>query len=506
MCAKRANQSDAAGASSSVTRAYWLFRERSLQRVRAAVLLATESLVQIATWLAFTGGATRILLRRLAQKAGSPPLSVEGRRLVLISYFAPPYKSLHGTQRWSKFLKFLHRQGWQLALVTTEAPAEEADVGAERLPAGVEVLSLPAHRLRHPRHTGGGRAVPDRYVSWTRKAASAATELVRRIGPSVIVATAPPYSNLLAGVLAAGRTGMPFVADFRDPWTRIDCVWRVSGGARRLVNRCLERLCLGAADRIVIADPKDYLRDFFGRVSASVARRTVAIHNGYDEEDFTQVVPDCTLLRGPRFVISYVGSIYDRETLDNLLEPLRRWRSEAPSEVDNVLFMYAGSGTYLVDPVAFPCALASLGYVSHHEAIRLRMSSHVQLFSQPEHFKAHVMSGKIYEILRCGVTVLARTRKDGAVAKLIRRAGAGYVVPQHDHAGAVSILRKLYRMWRANELSGSTNLTQIRGLERSEQAVALSGLLDELVGLRSSSAVLGPSACSSKRELHNAGH
>jgi hypothetical protein len=148
-----------------------------------------------------------------------------GKRLLVVSYYAPPYKSALGTQRLAKFVKYLSKWGWQFDLITTVPSREdEVDSGLEPLPAAVNVLRLEQRMSALPR----GLLVPDHLIHWVRPSLDVGRRLTSTHTPSAILATVPPYTNAIVAALLAGETGAPLIVDFRDPWTKIDgSAWNI---------------------------------------------------------------------------------------------------------------------------------------------------------------------------------------------------------------------------------------------------------------------------------------
>src|SRR5262249_15352315 len=60
---------------------------------------------------------------------------------------------------------------------------------------------------------------PDSAMFWMRPATKAAVEACTRNASQVVWATGGPWSSLVIGRNVSRRTGIPYVLDFRDPWT-----------------------------------------------------------------------------------------------------------------------------------------------------------------------------------------------------------------------------------------------------------------------------------------------
>ncbi|MGH7199275.1 MAG: glycosyltransferase, partial [Planctomycetaceae bacterium] len=113
-------------------------------------------------------------------------------------------------------------------------------------------------------------------------------KLLRELPHDVVLATAPPYSNLLLGRRLADAFHLPLVLDFRDEWDlSSEYLENSSRGERphRVQSRMQSRL-LRRAD-IVIATTEASARRLTERLRSAGGRGEVrCIHNGFDEDDF----------------------------------------------------------------------------------------------------------------------------------------------------------------------------------------------------------------------------
>jgi glycosyltransferase involved in cell wall biosynthesis/GT2 family glycosyltransferase len=89
-----------------------------------------------------------------------------------------------------------------------------------------------------------GVFVPDVSICFWRKIRSQVLEQVRTVKPDVIITTSPPFSNHDIGIWLTRQTGIPWVADFRDPYL-IDKRFKPTGLGRlrwRAHERFLENI------------------------------------------------------------------------------------------------------------------------------------------------------------------------------------------------------------------------------------------------------------------------
>ena len=379
------------------------------------------------------------------------------RRVLIISYYWPPTGG-SGVQRWVKFAKYLPSLGWQPVVYTPSNPeqlAVDESLMAE-IPAEVEVLKQP---IREPyafyrRLVGGGASkgagvnpinsqkktwkqrlmlwirsnlfVPDPRAGWVRPSVGYLCRYLSEHPVDVIVTTGPPQSVHLIGRGLHRKLGVPWVADFRDPWTRmfffenlplLPCV------RRRHV--CLEKSVLDEATAVVSVTPR-VQADFSSMTSTPVH----LITNGYDESDFSAELPPRT---DGKFRVAHTGLFASDGNPLELWKALAGLCSESADFASRLEIRLAGKvDPEIVDSITeagLGAQLHLLGYLPHSESVaELRQADIIllPLRQAPEYSK--VYPGKIFECMAAGPIVLGIGPTDSAAAELLASTGTGVMV------------------------------------------------------------------------------
>ncbi len=92
--------------------------------------------------------------------------------------------------------------------------------------------------------------VPDSYVGWRPFALGAAREIVRDDPPDALMSSGPPETNHVVGLALRRETGLPWLADFRDPWFGLH-LFPAPTAWHRARHAKLEAAVLDQADCIV---------------------------------------------------------------------------------------------------------------------------------------------------------------------------------------------------------------------------------------------------------------
>ena len=409
--------------------------------------------------------------------------------LLIVSYYAPPYSSKYGTQRITKFAKYLAAMGWKVVfLVTNPRQSYETDLHAEPLPENVEVVRLDAIP-RHP-FFGEGVFAPDDFVFCVPQFSSAIERILGERHIDLVLATMPPYSVGLAAAAATVRAGVPLVSDFRDPWNRIDNSWVMKSRVARRLSQAMERAVLKTSEAVVMVSELRFFADYFLTDDEKVRAKTVSIRNGYDDDDFVDAdaalanissVPDSN-----GFSISYAGVLYNEENVTNILRVLDVFRERYPEAARHLVFEYAGaSSAMLSSRTDLPVSVRDHGFLTHRAANLMRARSAVQLFALPATYHAHVSTGKIFEMVRVGVPILALTHPGGTVARLIAETRTGCAFDPLDAQAACDALKRMFDQWKARgHVDYAPDLSSVQAYSRMSLTSSLAEVLAAVVERR----------------------
>jgi len=434
------------------------------------------------------------------------------RRVLVLTYYFPPAGG-PGVQRALKFVKYLPQSGWRPVVLTVREgayPARDPSL-AQDVPPDVPVHrtdSWNPYRL-YARLTGQSeddavvqgsmegeergwkesfarlvRAnlfLPDARVGWVPFAVWRGRQLLADGSIDAILTTGPPHSTHLAGAALQWMTGVPWVADFRDPWTDINYYQELphTWWARR-IDAALERMVLRRSRAVTTVSPT------WSRVLADKVHRGTdavrVIHNGYDDEDVDRT-PEA--VDRDAFTLTHVGSLYASRNPMGLWQALRRLRDQGA--VPELRIRLVGT----VDPNV-RAALRDLGlddctefvsYVPHHEAVAYMQRAGLLLLSIEDFpVSRGMLTGKIYEYLAAGRPILGVGDADGDAAALLQKTGGGRLFDRADVDGLASFIRQHYAAWAAGESRAGAAAEQVRPYRRRAQTERLAALLDEVAG------------------------
>ncbi|HUX54588.1 MAG TPA: glycosyltransferase [Williamwhitmania sp.] len=378
------------------------------------------------------------------------------RRVLVMTYYWPPAGGA-GVQRWLKFVKYLSMMGWEALVYTPlnpEIPVEDRSL-LDEIPPGTTIIKTP---IREPynfykRFVGmkstdrvaanfisdgskpsfaqkvsvwirGNFFIPDPRIFWVGPSVRFLKEMLVEDPVDLIVTSGPPHSMHLIGRRLKKSLGIPWVADFRDPWTNIDFYHELMlTSIADSIHHRLERKVVQMAD-LVITVNKAMEEDFLSKGAKSV----VVISNGFDEADMVE----STAVFGDKLSFVHIG------TLGETRNPLAFWTAlgelvrEQPSIAEHILVKLVGKVDHSVTQVVEKNELGNLveyvTYIPHMEAIKEQRNAGVLLLLVNNTPTAKgIVTGKLFEYLATGRPILAIGPKDGEMADILHQTKAGKI-------------------------------------------------------------------------------
>jgi glycosyltransferase involved in cell wall biosynthesis len=391
------------------------------------------------------------------------------RRVLYLAYFFPPLGGA-GVQRSLKFTRYLPEHDWLPHVLTgpagywirDESLLDELDprVQVERVGhwgarwmggAGI-VTRRSGRRIHWLRNVSRLFLIPDAYVAWARAAAAHGEALGRRHPFNAILTTSSPDSAHLAGARLQRRLRIPWIADFRDPWTR-RMAYAPPTQLHDRWHRRLERAVLRHADRVLVTSEATR-DDFLKRTKGLPPDRVVVIPNGYDESDFTAAeawLASAGANPGKIPPILHAGQLNPERPIGPYLAGLRHLRDRDPDLAAraSTLFMGAHYDGHLQEVLA--AGMEDLvrfeGNRPHVESVAALLQAHVLLLLEQNSDRGRlILPGKVWEYARSRRPILAVVPPGGAADRLVRDLDAGRVVdparPDQVAAGIAELLAR----------------------------------------------------------------
>lgn len=324
--------------------------------------------------------------------------------------------------------------------------------------------------------------IPDLHRIWAMSAARAIIKEIKRGGVAAVVTSAPPFSAHMAGLAVRRRTGVPWIADFRDLWVgrpyrELAFLWHDR------LDRRYERFVTARADSIVVASPR-WRKTLVDRYGDAVDDKIECILNGYDAEVGATVPRPSGYDSGSPLKLVYTGALCTGARPWPLVNALSQLAAEyeggLKGRIELTLIGDAADETPLLKALSERGPLSGIVHFSrplpYKDCLAAQSEADVLvLFSEPLH--TDTIRGKSFEYMATGRPILALLPHESAQEEVLQPSGLATIVPYED----VTAIAGTIRTWLEYGVPAVIpSWSYIHGLNREAQTQRLASILDKM--------------------------
>ncbi len=422
------------------------------------------------------------------------------KKVLILTYYWPPAGG-PGVQRVLKFVKYLPEYGWDPIILTVkngEYPALDPSLLKE-IPEGVKVYATQSLEFfsLFKRLTGRNAQIPietyilnrkktgwkDRLFAWIRQnlflpdarlgwapfAFRKGMAIIRKEQPALIFSSSPPHSLQLAARRLAMKSGLPWVADFRDPWT--EAFWDKSLGRTpwaAVRNNRMEQRVVGQADALITVS--NGVRELLVK---SPRANTYVIPNGYDARDFSAKKEP-----SPRFRIVYAGHVAASQNPVKFFHAIAALRPSFGKTLD--IRFYGKADEEVREAIAREGVgdlVHLLPYLPHDQILREIVNADLLLLLIPGENGKGILTGKVFEYLAAGNFILGIGDETGEAAALLDECRGGVMIGYDKDP--FPVLEEQIRRWQGG-IPHETKTEEILRYDRKALTARLSAVFDAL--------------------------
>jgi hypothetical protein len=421
------------------------------------------------------------------------------KKLLLISYYFPPCGGA-SVQRWLKLIRYLPDYGWQPTVLTTsegDYPVLDSSLCKKipntikvirtKTPAVGKILNLFKNKKERPYPYGSLQAreddsltkkalywirlnliVPDSRVIWNKTAYHFALQELRKKKYDLVVTTGPPHSTHLVALELRKHFPIKWIADFRDPWTKIYYLQELRQNKMLLrLNQKLEKSVLRKAQlNIIISE----------RIADSLPPgKKHILPNGFDPEDYFNI----NTVPSSFFRVKFVGKQTEGQDIKTPL----KWLNELSKEQSSldIEFSFIGTHSAVSDYKRdYPnLHVRNIGFITHLRAISEMVNADLLLLlinNCPDN--KGILTTKLFEYLGSRTYIIGLGPVAGDAAEILNECHAGKMIDYGDRQGFFAIVRNIYREWHKGK--SIKNKKDISKYSTPSQAKDLSLLFEQL--------------------------
>ncbi len=430
------------------------------------------------------------------------------KKALIISYYWPPSGGA-GVQRWLKFVKYLRDFDWEPVVFcpeNPEYPETDSSLFAD-VPPSLEVLKLPIWEpyTLYKRFLGqkkgekisaaflsekkknktledisvwirGNLFIPDARKFWIRPAVKYLEKYLAAHPADVIISTGPPHTTHLIALALAGRTGTPWLADFRDPWTNIDFYKELKLSSRAdKKHHKLELEVLQKASAVTVVS--NTMASDFNKIHP---RGYKVITNGYDQQD---IAGDSVVTLDSKFSLAHIGTLASARNPLTLWKALRNLLVSDPALAADLEIKLVGKIDHSVitslEEYGLTGFVRKIDYLSHDRVVVCQQQSQVLLLiinNTPN--AGMILTGKFFEYMAAKRPILCLGPEDGDASLILEETRAGLLAGFDDVEKMEKHILHYYRMFQTNRLEVVSRQTE--KYSRRELTRELSQVLNDI--------------------------
>ncbi|MCK9611479.1 MAG: glycosyltransferase family 4 protein [Bacteroidales bacterium] len=430
------------------------------------------------------------------------------KKVLFITYYWPPAGGAP-INRILKFYQYLHDFGWEPIILTTENgdfPFEDESLQKEVrsntkiyrskglslhkifssvspkskknfLPYGFTDASKSTRMDKLSRWVKYN-FIPDTRFPWYFSTVSKAVKIIYEEKIDLIFSSSPPQTNHIIARKAAAKTGLPWVADFRDPWT--DVFWLLNNSIRwkwiHNIDKKIEKKTIDKMDAIITVGPS--LVQILNR---KTTKKIHLISNGFDDTYFSEL----TYEANTKFRITYAGSLskeQDPQCFFDTLEILKLNKEF----FDNTELEFLGNfPIYLhdiVDASPYKNHTHFSPYTFYTDSLKSIAASELLLLIIPKtDDNKCIITSKLFDYMGAQRPVLAFGPVDGDAASILRETGAGQIFDYSDIKNASEFILSEFNNWKNKTNSYQADKNKIKQFTRKNLTKKLAEIFDSLV-------------------------
>lgn len=405
------------------------------------------------------------------------------KKVLFITYFFPPLGGA-GVGRSLKFSKYLIGFGWEPIVISAD---ENVHYGKDYCLMKEVPNDMKVYRVGHKEKTREWKYLckkmkvnfefPDSYKYWYKPAFKKAKEIIEKENIDIIFSSSEPFISHFIAMDLKKEYNIPWIADFRDPWSGNDFidiynkqfllnVFRKSIAYR---TKKAEEKIVNNADKVTVVSSghKDQLLRTYKDKEGSIE----VIANGYDEMDFIGIKKRA--FYPEKTTITYVGSFYEKykELTIKFLKVLEKTNKGTE-------FIVIGKATEEMKSLNQD-NLTCIYHFPKEKLLSFCLGSDF-LFILTMPGADWVVSGKMFEYFRLNRPIIALVPENGDAAKLIKKAGAGFVISYDEEIMREQIIDIIEKKKSGYFDNFNNNMEFIKQFERKKLTEKLATVFDDV--------------------------
>jgi glycosyltransferase involved in cell wall biosynthesis len=433
--------------------------------------------------------------------------------VLVVAYHFPPVGGA-GVQRISKFIKYLENYNYFCTVIRgpVNGKVENDKTLLADIPKTCKIVNVDENINNYKINFIKKVIVKLKFTNkfsywWNEQVLKKGAELTSEFKFDLIFCTMSPFESAKPVCLLSKKTGVPWVADLRDPWA-LDEVFVYSSFLHRYIDKVKMYRSLNSAERIIMNTPTamKICKRVFPKITQ---KKVVSITNGYDSEDFVFQKG----IENKKFQIVHAGFLHTETGFEvrrkkkyyqlfgkimpgvdflsrshyYLLKAIEQLIMNKPNLKENIEIVLVGSLSSIDKEIVDASTVKNLfkfkGYLGHAETIKMLINS--DLLFLPMHIpgkqkRASIVPGKTYEYMATGRPILAAV-PEGDARDFLKKRGNVYVCSPNDVVAITKAIQDVYENKFNNKLISKWDEDYVAQFERNELTKKLARLFNDIL-------------------------
>lgn len=397
------------------------------------------------------------------------------KKVLIITYYWPPAGG-PGVQRTLKFTKYMKENGWQPVILTVENPTSPAiDYGLEKeiskdciiyktktfepfgmykkltgkskdalIPKDVNTSAKRNFKEKISKYIRANVFIPDARMGWIPSIIKEGKKIIEKENIDLIFSSSPPHSLQVGSYFLAKKTGVKWVADFRDPWT--NAYWLKNLKKNKFsswLDGRLERKVLKNADLVTTVSD-----EIIEMLYEKEKNNYTLIHNGF--EKFIDIKSDPS----EKFIVLFFGNLVKEENHDEIYDAID---SLDESIRDRIEFHIIGNVFAGFDEVIRKyknLKFVLKDYMPKEALLKEAVNASVLIITYLKgiEYSKGTISAKFFDYLSLQKPILAVGEKEGVADLALKETNAGELFAYNDVDGIIEFIKKHFSTWEKEKV------------------------------------------------------
>jgi glycosyltransferase involved in cell wall biosynthesis len=314
--------------------------------------------------------------------------------------------------------------------------------------------------------------IPDARIGWLPFAFKKGIDILKTEKVDLIFSTSPPPSTQLIAKLLAQKSGVKWIADFRDPWTDY---YKVQDLPRLKIVKDfdlkLEKSVLRQADQITTVS--ENIQQLFSQK---------AVNNYHVIATGVQKIPQTTL-KTNHFIIMFIGHLSRFQNPIVFLDMIRNLPDYLKASIEIIFIGNIYEGFKEIFKHYPDIKITIKDYLPYQELIQFAQQANLllSLYQRGTVYNKGYVSLKIFDYLSLQKPILALGEKGSVADQILKDTKAGKLFDYNDHYGMMNFLIENYRTWEIQKYITLKNTAELEKYSTKTNVAKLTTLFETTI-------------------------